>query len=235
MMDHAAGLSRSAELTVQAINAFAFSLYRLLSGNGDENVLCSPASVVWALAMVLAGAAGQTKNDMVKALGIASVNVPLGTALAEIDAATRKGAVDLHLANAVWCQEGYVFKEPFLRALADDLRAQVQFADFEDAAGAARRINAWVKEETRGRIRDLLSPRHISRLARAILVNAVYFAARWENEFDEDLTEDRPFWVTPDRSIEAPTMRQTNHFKYIAGHKFEAVELPFRAETYEEV
>src|SRR5215510_1642221 len=117
MMDHAAGLSRSAELTVQAINAFAFSLYRLLSGNGDENVLCSPASVVWALAMVLAGAAGQTKNDMVKALG---------TALAEIDAATRKGAVDLHLANAVWCQEGYVFKQSFLRALADDLRAQVQ-------------------------------------------------------------------------------------------------------------
>jgi len=235
MMDHAAGLSRSAELTVQAINAFAFSLYRLLSGNGDENVLCSPASVVWALAMVLAGAAGQTKNDMVKALGIASVNVPLGTALAEIDAATRKGAVDLHLANAVWCQEGYVFKQSFLRALADDLRAQVQFTDFGDAAGAARRVNAWVEDGTRGRIRNLLTPQHISRLARAILVNAVYFAARWEDEFDEDMTRGRPFWVTPDRSIEVPTMRRTGFYRHVTGHKFEAVELTFRADTYEEV
>jgi serpin B len=235
MMDHAVGLSSSAELTVQAMNAFAFSLHRVLSRDGDENILCSPASVVWALAMVLAGARGQTQKDMVKALGIEYLDVPLGRALAEIDAATRKGAVDLHLANAVWRQEGYAFKESFLKALADDLRAHVQFADFEDAAGAARRINTWVEEETRGLIRDLLSRRHISRLARAILVNAVYFAGRWENEFDEDMTEDRPFWVTPDRSIEVPTMRRTDFFKHIAGDKFEAVELPFRTQTFEEV
>jgi serine protease inhibitor len=235
MMDHAVGLSSSAELTVRAMNAFAFSLHRVLSRDGDENLLCSPASVVWALAMVLAGARGQTKKDMVKALGIEYVDVPLGRALAEIDAATRKGAVELHLANAVWRQEGYAFKESFLKALADDLRAHVQLADFEDAAGATRRVNAWVKEETRGRIRDLLSPRHISRLARAILVNAVYFAGRWENEFDEDMTENRPFWVTPDRSIVVPTMRRTDLFRYVAGNKFEAVELPFRKETYEEV
>ena len=217
------------------MNAFAFSLYRALSRNGDENILCSPASVVWALAMVIAGARGQTKDDMVKALGIESLNVPLGSALAEIDAATRKGAIELHLANAVWCQHGYAIKATFLQALAGDLRARVQFADFGDAAGAARRINAWLEEETRGRIRDLLAARHISELARAILVNAVYFAGRWENEFDQDMTEDRPFWVTPDRSIEVPTMRQTDCFKYIAGYKFEAVELPFRTQTYEEV
>src|SRR5215813_2166824 len=214
MIDHATGLSSSAELTVRAMNTFAFSLHGLLSHNSDENILCSPASVVWALAMVIAGAHGQTKNDMVKALGIGALNIPLGRALAEIDAATRKGAVDLHLANAVWRQEGYAFKESFLKALAHGLRAHVQFADFGDAAGAARRINAWVEEETRGRIRDLLSPRHISELARAILVNAVYFAGRWENEFDQDMTEDRPFWVTPGQSIEAPTMRRTDFFKH---------------------
>lgn len=235
MMDNAVGLSSSAELTVRAMNAFAFSLHRVLSRDGDGNFLCSPASVAWALAMVIAGARGQTRNDMVKALGIESLNVPLGSALAEIDAAIRKGAIELHLANAVWCQQGYAFKGAFLKALAGDLRAHVQFADFGDAAGAARRINAWVEEETRGRIRDLLSPRQISRLTRAILVNAVYFAGRWENEFDQDMTDDRPFWVTPDRSIDVPTMRQTDYFKYIAGHKFEAVELPFRTQTYEEV
>ena len=235
MMDHAVDLSSSAELTVGAMNAFAFSLHRMLSRDGDENLLCSPASVVWALAMLLAGARGQTKKDMVEALGIENLDVSLGRTLAEIDAATRKGALELHLANAVWRQEGYAFKEPFLKALADDLRAHVRFADFKDAAGVARRINAWVEEETRGRIRDLLSPRHISRLARAILVNAVYFAGRWENEFEEDMTEDRPFWVTPERSIDAPTMRRTDFFKHIAGYKFEAVELPFRRQTYEEV
>src|SRR5262245_60886902 len=155
MMDHAVGLSSSAELTVRAMNAFAFSLHSVLSRDRNENILCSPASVIWALAMVIAGARGQTRNDMVKALGVDSLNVPLGSALAEIDAATRKGAVDLHLANAVWCQEGYVFKQSFLRALADDLRAQVQFTDFGDAAGAARRVNAWVEDGTRGRIRNL--------------------------------------------------------------------------------
>src|SRR5215831_9266787 len=120
MMDHAVGLSSSAELTVRAMNAFAFSLYRVLSRDGDENLLCSPASVVWALAMALAGARGQTKRDMIKALGIEFLDAPLGRTLAEIDAATRKGAVDLHLANAVWCQEGHAFKESFLKALAND-------------------------------------------------------------------------------------------------------------------
>lgn len=235
MMDQAVRLSSSAELTVRAMNAFAFSLHRMLARDGDENLLCSPASIVWALAMVLAGASGQTKRDMVKALGIEYLDVPLGSALAEIDAGTRKGALELHLANAVWRQEGYAFKEFFLKALADDLRARVRFADFADAAGAARRINAWVEEETQGRIRDLLSPRGIAPLTRAILVNAVYFAGRWENEFDEEMTEDRPFWVTPDRSIEVPTMQRTGFYRHITGSKYEAVELRFRTQTYEEV
>jgi serine protease inhibitor len=149
MVDHAVGLSSSAQLTVRSMNAFAFSLHSVLSRDGNENILCSPASVVWALAIVIAGTSGQTRNEMVKALGIEPLSVPLGSALAEIDAATRKGAVDLHLANAVWHQEGYAFKTAFLQALADDLRAHVQFADFGDAAGAARRINAWVEEDAR--------------------------------------------------------------------------------------
>src|SRR5262245_21907960 len=99
MMDQTVRLSSSAELTVRAMNAFAFSLHSMLARDGDENLLCSPASIVWALAMVLAGASGQTKREMVRALGIEYLDVPLGSALAEIDAGTRKGALELHLAN----------------------------------------------------------------------------------------------------------------------------------------
>lgn len=151
-----------------------------------------------------------------------------GASLKEIDAATRKGAIKLRLANAFWAQEGYPFKESFLRALADEFDARAELIDFRDAAGAAGAINSWVDDQTRGRISKLLTPAHISPLTTLALVNAVYFAGRWQNEFPERATAPRTFWLTGEVAVDVPTMMQSERFKLIRGETFEAIELPFR-------
>ena len=47
--------------------------------------------------------------------------------------------------------------------------------------GERAKINAWVEEQTRARIKDLLPAGSLRADARLVLVNAVYFKASWED------------------------------------------------------
>jgi serpin B len=228
MMTRNAGLSAAARSTILAQNRLAFSLYGELARSAEGNVVCSPASVVYAFAMLCRAAHGATQHAIADALGMQENAADPSASLKEIDAATRKGAIELHLANAFWAQEGYPFKDSFLKALADKFDARAEFIDFADAAGAADAINSWVSDQTSGRISNLVSAARIRPLTTLALVNAVYFAGRWHNEFPERATAPRPFWLTAEEAVEVPTMMQSNEFKHIQGESFDALELPFR-------
>ncbi len=50
--------------------------------------------------------------------------------------------------------------------------------DFSAAAAAANFINAWIEKNTRGMIKDILSPDSFSDETRLVLANAVYFKGK---------------------------------------------------------
>src|SRR5262245_13480704 len=97
-MVHSTKLSAAAASAIQAMNALAFSLHRELAHESEGNLVFSPASIVKAMAMLLPGAHGRTEAELLKAFGVEALAAPLLGLIAEIDAETRKGSVELHLA-----------------------------------------------------------------------------------------------------------------------------------------
>jgi serpin B len=104
----------------------------------------------------------------------------------------------LTVANRLFGQQGYDFRQPFLSFLKDRYGAPFQAVDFvQDSPGATRAINGWVEERIGKRIRGLIPPDVLDKLTRLVLVNAIYLKAPWHTPFPEDATEPRPFHPKP--------------------------------------
>ncbi|HRE01122.1 MAG TPA: serpin family protein, partial [Ilumatobacteraceae bacterium] len=158
----------------------------------------SPASIAIALAMVRAGAAGATATEMDTVLHVtdpAALAPSMNGLQLALDARTHaanstlgREQVTLSIGNSLWGQVGYRFEQTFLDTLAANYDAGMQLVDYKaDAEGARQMINAWVAEQTRDRIAQLLAPDILSPDVRLTLVNTIYLKAPWGSQFNRDL------------------------------------------------
>jgi len=134
----------------------------------------------------------------------------------------------LNIVNAIWGQTGYKFLREFLDVLAENYGAGLRLLDFVKAPEESRiTINDWVSDQTEGRIEDLIPQGEIDALTRLVLANAIYFNAAWLNPFEEERTQDGPFYLLDGGQVTVPMMRQTELFGYAEGEGYQAVELPY--------
>ncbi|MCK4368495.1 MAG: serpin family protein [Dehalococcoidales bacterium] len=222
---------------VEGNSAFAFNLYQALR-EGDGNLFYSPYSISLALAMTYAGAQGETAQQMADTLQFVLPQNRLHPAFNDLDlelARRGEGAEGkdgegfrLNIVNAIWGQKDYEFLSDFLDLLAENYGAGLRVLDFVSAPEESRiTINNWVSDQTEGRIEDLIPQGLIDALTRLVLTNAIYFNAAWQYPFEEDMTEDGPFYLLDGGEVTVPMMRQTELFGYAEGDGYQAVELPY--------
>ena len=239
--------ARNFELAAKATNELAVDLHRQLA-TGDENLCVSPYSIQSALAMTFAGADGETRTEMARVLhfpGDASA-VPASFAslqhsLEEMSAKTAElvkeskkfggpsEPITLAIANRLFSQKGYDFREAFLAVVKQDFDAAFELMDFvHDASGATQHINKWVADQTRDRIRDLIPAGALDETTRLVLANAIYVKAPWADPFLEGATQPEPFHVRGKTPVDVPTMRKEDkHFGYAKREGFTAVSVPY--------
>ncbi|MBT9164007.1 MAG: hypothetical protein DDT24_00934 [Chloroflexi bacterium] len=82
-----------------------------------------------------------------------------------------------------------------------------------------------MRDQTEGRIEDLIPQGVIDVLTRLVLTNAIYFNAAWQHPFIEAMTEDGLFYLVDGGEVTVPMMRQTESFGYAEGEGYQAVEL----------
>lgn len=222
---------------------FALDLFRQVRGSSG-NVLISPYSVWVALAMLHPGARGPTRDALATALGIEDVEAvrAIAAALAsraEPDAreqqAVQRGwqkaeAIGFHLsvANKLWVQTGYRIRAEYGAALAAAFGVDPAPVDFAGAPGpACDAINRWVDDQTRGRIKDIVSPDALPPALRGLLANAIYFKAGWQHEFNEYGTKPGPFYLLDGTTAQVPIMRVMRSFAYAKVDGVDVVELPY--------
>ena len=220
----------SVETVVQGNIKFALALYQKLRTEAG-NLFFSPYSISAALAITYAGARGNTEVQMAQALHFLLDQEQLHPAVALLEAKLsdigRKGHVQLKVANALWPQKGYAFLEEFLALTKQSYGVLITAVDYGDQETARRTINAWVEEKTESKIQELVPSGILDALTRLVLVNAIYFKGNWANQFDQSLTRDAPFWVTPDESVQVPMMTQEHAFRYGEGDGLQVLELPY--------
>lgn len=119
---------------------------------------------------------------------------------------------ELRIANALWGDKTYRFKQSYLDTLDKHYHTGGLYAvDFRnDFDGARQRINAWVEERTRHRIKEMLPPSAFTerdrQLLRLILTNAVYFKGEWAEVFSEAQTKDGDFVLGDGTRVRLPMM-----------------------------
>src|ERR1700693_1732676 len=229
-----------------ATNELGIDLHRQLA-RGDENLCLSPYSIQSALAMTFVGADGDTRAEMARVLhfpnggdAIHASFASLQSALNEMSKKTEKIAeqskkrsgpsepITLAVANRLFAQSGYDFRDPFRELVKKFYGAQFETLDFKQNPERERaHINQWVAKQTRDRIRDLIPQGAIKELTRLVLANAIYLKAPWSSEFDGRWTEPKPFHVHGGASVDVPTMKNQKSYGYAKRDGFAVVALPY--------
>jgi serpin B len=228
----------------QANTRFGVDLYQALREQNDQNLFFSPYSISLALAMAEAGARGETRAEMDSVLHFDLPQERLHPAMNALDLALRAAppaqmdpeekdkVFQLSIANSVWGQKDYAFEPAYLDVLAEQYGAGLRIADFrKDAEGAREQINAWVSEETRQKIQELIPAGALDEASRLVLANAIYFKAGWQETFDPDSTGPAQFTLLDTSTKDIWMMAQSGYFPYASGDGWQALELPYVGQT----
>eukprot|EP00249_Psilotum_nudum_P024556 c29218_g1_i1 orf=277-1242(-) len=98
----------------------------------------------------------------------------------------------------------------------------------KQAEHARMDINAWVKDETKGKIENLLPPNSVDTFTRLLLANALYFKGAWAKKFEVSDTVDQKFYLLNGDSIEVPMMTSKKKQEIFEQDSFKVLRLPYR-------
>ncbi|XP_009999203.1 PREDICTED: ovalbumin-related protein X-like [Chaetura pelagica] len=233
--------------SITAANSeFAFDIYKELKVHHvNDNIFCSPLSIIAALAMVYLGARGNTEYQMEKVLHFdkiaglegtiqtkcgKSVNIHLLFKELLSDITAPKSNYSLHIANRLYAEKTSPILPIYLKCVRKLYRAGVEMVNFKTAPDQARQlINSWVENQTNGQIQDFLEPGSVDLETVLVLVNAIYFKGIWKTAFKEEHTREMPFRVTEQESKPVQMMCQNSTFKMavVAAEKMKILELPY--------
>jgi serpin B len=213
---------------VDANTKFGFKLFQeVLKQDSNKNVFISPTSIAIALSMTYNGASGKTQQAMANALEFQGMSLQDINQANEVLKSTLEKAdpdIQLSIANSLWARQGIPFKPEFMQKNQQFYGAKVTELDFAkpDAPNA---INNWVKENTRGKIDQIVN--QVKPDDVLYLINAIYFKGKWTKPFDKGQTDERPFYLSNGSQKQHPMMSQSGRYRYYENESFQAVSLPY--------
>lgn len=216
-----------------ANSGFALDLFRTLSEDSPSaNIFFSPLSISSALAMIFLGAGGRTAAQVSKALHFDTVE-ELHSRFQSLNADVNKrdASYILKLANKFYGEQTYYFLPKFLSSLEKMYGTELACVDFQGASEDVRQmINEWVKEQTEGKILELLVQGTVNSMTRLVLVNAIYFKGTWQDEFMKEETKDTPFRLNKrdTKTVKMMYQKKKLPFRLIEDLKCRVLELPYK-------
>lgn len=211
---------------------FADDFYQLLAKeNAANNLISSPLSVEIALSMAYMGARSKTAQEMRNVLKLPDdkkeVAAKYKDLLSKLEG--REKVATLSLANRIYVNKKFQLVPSYNQMVKDSFMAEAEAIDIVDPNKAASIINNWVDNQTRGKIKDLVSSNDMSKME-LIVLNAIYFKGQWEYKFNPKLTKKRNFRVSDQKSVPVEMMSLFQSFR--AAHDSELgakiIELPYR-------
>ncbi|MDE6850559.1 MAG: hypothetical protein K2J54_04450 [Clostridia bacterium] len=174
--------------------AYRFSAAAYSGYDSGKNFSVAPVSVFSALSLAAECSGGQTRSELLSALGVeyADLAENYSKLYRSLDAEhiSSGGSLEgaLKLANSVWINQGLQYNRSCVQNLSQKYFTYSYSADFtNDNANANRAVRSFVKDKTRGLIdRDFeLSPQTVF-----TLINALYLKDIWNmNGNDLGLTD----------------------------------------------
>ena len=206
--------------------SFADNFMKLTAGDGNRMV--SPYSAKMCLALLANGAKGETKQQILDAIGISDLdayNAEVKETLARYE--TYAGVLSLNTANSLWLNQTIFdgkgeFLPDYRTRMQDFYYAEVREVTSENSV---EEVNAWAKEKTNGKIDSIFTEDH--RDFALALANAVYFKAAWETPFEKYATKEGDFKNIDGTTSKLDFMNSTDRYGYYEGDGVKAVSLEY--------
>ncbi|GAD05364.1 hypothetical protein HQ45_00355 [Porphyromonas crevioricanis] len=205
-------ITEADKLLVKGANGFAYKMFAYVASKSrNENLILSPLSWEYAIAMVAAGASDEARGELVNAMGWSSAD---RQQLSEYhrrltkDLETTSSERRLFVANALWVDEQRVQKlkadyPPVMLKYFDAAMSVLNLSKGE----AIRYINEWIERKSYGKIKNLLSEDLASDDLAMILTNVLYFNTPWDRPFSKADTKKGEFMVATGAKQEVEMLR----------------------------
>ena len=191
----------------------------LLSGQGNR--VCSPLNVYMALAMLAEITDGDTRQEILAALGSDDLEDLRTQAKAVWRSVYRQdGAVNSVLANSLWLNEGSSFRQETVDLLAENYYASVYRGEM-GSDGLNQALRDWLDEQTGGLLKNATKSARFSPDTVLALASTVYFQSKWKEEFSKSKTQEDIFHgLSGDTSVDF--LRSDGTGQYYWGEDFAA-------------
>uniref|UniRef100_A0A2K6M3I7 Serpin family B member 8 n=1 Tax=Rhinopithecus bieti TaxID=61621 RepID=A0A2K6M3I7_RHIBE len=215
----------------EANGTFAISLFKILGEeDNSRNVFFSPMSISSTLAMVFMGAKGSTAAQMSQALCLykdGNIHQGFQSLLSEVN---RTGTQYLlRTANRLFGEKTCDFLPDFKESCQKFYQAELEELSFaEDTEECRKHINDWVAEKTEGKISEVLDAGAVDPLTKLVLVNAIYFKGKWNEQFDRKYTRGMLFKTNEEKKTVQMMFKEAK-FKmgYVDEVHTQVLELPY--------
>ena len=200
---------------------FADSIRLLLSQ--EENSVYAPLNVYMALAMLAETTDGNSRQQILDLLGADSIEQLRAQAGHVWNAHyAADGRSDLRLANSLWLDQSYIFRQETVNLLSSNHYASTFHGDLgtEEMNEALRQ---WLNANTGEMLYDQVQNISMDPQTVFALSSTVYFGARWDSQFSESKTEDSVFHAVSGDIITPFMNKSTHEISYYWGSNFGAV------------
>lgn len=202
---------------------FQRSIQEFLSG--DENRAYSPMNLYLGLAMLAETADGDSRQQILDLLGADSIDELRAQAAAIWNMLyCDDGQTTSLLANSLWLDEAYQFKDNTIQTLADSYYASVFHGDL-GTDEMNEQLRTWIDSQTGGLLEQYTKKLTLSEDSVFALASTVYFKAGWDGGFSKKNTTEGVFHCK-DHDLTTQFMNKTiTEGIYYWGEDFSAVRL----------
>ncbi|XP_058412568.1 serpin B12 isoform X1 [Diceros bicornis minor] len=120
----------------------------------------------------------------------------------------------LSIANRLYGEQEYPICPEYLDGVIKFYHTTIESVDFwRDTEKSRQEINFWVESQSQGKIKEVFSKDALTNATVLVLVNAVYFKAKWEKYFDCENTVDASFSLNENEKKTVKMMNQKDLFR----------------------
>ena len=212
--------AQSNALSTEYVDSLKTIGTRLLDSMTSEapgtNLMISPVSLSMCFSMLLPGAVGDTRDEMISALGYGGMDLETiltQNRLAYENLYRNDGPLQVQIANSLWCMKDYPFEKSFLDTASTDFYASIRAIDWASGADPLKLINRWTSDHTNGKIPQLL--RDLDPSTVLVLVNTLMFKGDWTIPFDSEMVSNGPFTKANGTIVQTAMMGGFDSFRYL--------------------
>lgn len=212
------------------INSLGYGIFDRLKTEND-NTFISPMSIYITMAMLVNGADGVSRDELMNTLGIENYDEWNSTLAEYIRQSSR---ADCFIADSVWLGDNIAEADNIENDFTSPLKKYYNSKVYKNVlfdSGTVKKMNKWVYENTDGMIEKITDGFLPDTMF--ALINAIYFEGEWSNAFDKGNTvKEKFFGSSKTETVDMMTSAEVNDYRYFKDDSFAGIELEYKDTDY---